>query len=184
MSKLLRSTDETLSGARCNVEKVGSYQSTCPTPNLSNFPAVVETSLTAPFTRARSAIASESIISSSAPMDCIIACALSRTLRIGDSRAEGSSLNRPWSEVSNFTLWPYSSIASSKASAALVNASDSFPGKCLRAIAAARETRGPVNSSVTACVVRSINSCASSKITASRSGKIGCESTISIASKV
>ena len=54
----------------------------------------------------------------------------------------------------------------------------------LRAIAAARKTRPDVNSSVTACVARSINSCASSKIMQSRSGKIGCESTISIASKV
>ena len=53
-----------------------------------------------------------------------------------------------------------------------------------RAIAAARKTRFEVSSSVTACVARSINSWASSKITQSRSGKIGCESTISMASKV
>ena len=65
-----------------------------------------------------------------------------------------------------------------------MRASDGLPGMYLRAIAAARCTRPEVNSSVTACVVRSINSCASSKITASRSGKMGCESTISIASKV
>ena len=54
----------------------------------------------------------------------------------------------------------------------------------LRAMAAARKTRLLVSSSVTACVARSINSCASSKITQSRSGRIGCESTISIASNV
>ena len=53
-----------------------------------------------------------------------------------------------------------------------------------RAMAAARNTRLEVNSSVTACVARSMNSWASSKITQSRSGKIGCESTISMASKV
>ena len=80
----------------------------------------------------------------------MIACALSRTLRIGASSAEGRSANLPCSDESNLTLCPCSSIASSKASAALVKASDNFPGKCLRAIAAARETRGPVSSSVTA----------------------------------
>ena len=53
-----------------------------------------------------------------------------------------------------------------------------------RAIAEARKTRAEVSSSVTACVARSINSWASSKITTSRSGKIGCESTISIAKSV
>ncbi|CAB4655469.1 unannotated protein [freshwater metagenome] len=54
----------------------------------------------------------------------------------------------------------------------------------LRAIADARRTRADVSSSVTACVARSINSCASSSTTASRSGKIGCESTISMANNV
>ena len=54
----------------------------------------------------------------------------------------------------------------------------------LRAIAAARKTRLLVSSSVTAWVARSMNSCASSKITQSRSGRIGCESTISIANNV
>ena len=54
----------------------------------------------------------------------------------------------------------------------------------LRAIAAARKTRPDVSSSVTAWVARSMNSWASSKIMQSRSGKIGCESTISIASNV
>ena len=66
LSMFSRKTSETDRGARYNVENVGSYQSTRPSPSFNKVAAVVETSDTAPFTRARSAIASVSIISSSA----------------------------------------------------------------------------------------------------------------------
>ena len=95
VSKLARRTSETESGARCSVENVGSYQSTWVLPIFSNLPHVVLISLTAPFTRARSAIASESIMSSSALMICTIAAAASFTLRIGASSDEGISSRRP-----------------------------------------------------------------------------------------
>ncbi|CAB4655481.1 unannotated protein [freshwater metagenome] len=86
VNRFSRSTSETDNGAKCSVEKVGSYHNTKPSPSFNKVAAVVEISLTAPFTRARSAKTSVSIISSSADRNCVIAWALSRTRRIGDSR--------------------------------------------------------------------------------------------------
>ena len=95
VKRFARKTSETDSGAKCRVENVGSYQSTWVLPIFNNLPHVVLISLTAPFTRARSATASESIISSSALIICTIAAAASLTLRIGDSSDEGISSKRP-----------------------------------------------------------------------------------------
>ncbi|CAB4545558.1 unannotated protein [freshwater metagenome] len=108
----------------------------------------------------------------------------SLTLRIGASNCAGNSGSRPALLGSFLTSAAKSVSASAKLSAAFAKASEALPGRCFFAIFAARSTRAAVSSSVTACVVRSINSWASSKITASRSGKIGCESTISIARSV
>ena len=127
---------------------------------------------------------SGSITSESAFIKATTAALASFTLRIGASSCAGSSGRRPAFVGSFLTSAAKSVKASAKLSAAFAKASDAFPGKCFLAIFAARSTLAAVNSSVTACVVRSINSCASSRITASRSGNIGCESTISIASKV
>ena len=124
------------------------------------------------------------ITSESALINATTAWAASLTLRIGASNCAGKSGKRPAFVGSLRTSLAKSVIASANASAAFPKASAALPGICFFAIFAARSTRPAVSSSVTACVVRSINSCASSKITASRSGKIGCESTISIASKV
>ena len=66
VKRFARRTSDTESGAKCKVENVGSYQSTCEPLIFSNLPQVVLISFTAPLTRARSAIPSESIISSSA----------------------------------------------------------------------------------------------------------------------
>jgi len=148
------------------------------------FWAVVLISLTAPFTRARSAKLSGSTISLSALMYATTASAASLIFRTGAERESGSSLNFRSSSLRMRYSWPYSSIASAKLSEALTKASESLPGMCLRVILAARATRPDVSSSVTACVVRSMNSWASSRMTASRSGRIGWESTISIASSV
>ncbi len=95
VNRFARRTSETESGAKCRVEKVGSYQSTWVFPIFNNLPQVVFISETAPLTRARSAIASESMISSSAVMICTIAAAASLTLRIGASREDGISSSRP-----------------------------------------------------------------------------------------
>ena len=146
--------------------------------------AVCSTSFVAPFTRARSAIESGSMTSESALIRATTADDVSLTLRIGASNCAGNSGIRPAFVGSFLTSTAKSVKASAKLSAALAKASDAFPGKCFLAIFAARSTLAVVNSSVTAWVVRSINSCASSRITASRSGRIACESTISIASKV
>ena len=75
-------------------------------------------------------------------------------------------------------------MAASRSLAAAPNASVAAPGLYLRAIPAARNARVEDNSSVIACVVRSRNSWASSRTTASRLGRMGCDSTISIASNV
>ena len=101
-----RKTSETESGAKYRVEKVGSYQSTWLLLCLSNLPQVVEISLTAPFTRARSAIVSESTISSSTAISCIIALEASKTLRIGASSDDGISSNRPLLVKSPRISWP------------------------------------------------------------------------------
>ena len=69
VNRFSRRTSETDSGAKYKVEKVGSYQSTKPSPILSKVVAVVAISLTAPLTRARSAKPSVSIISSSADIN-------------------------------------------------------------------------------------------------------------------
>ena len=106
LSMFSRKTSETESGAKCKVENVGSYQSTKPSPSFNSVAAVVDTSLTAPLTRARSAMASVSIISSSAVSDCTIACALSLTFRIGDSNDCGISSRRPCEPSSLRTLSP------------------------------------------------------------------------------
>ena len=66
VKRFSRKTSDTDKGARCKVEKVGSYQSTKPSPIFNKVVAVVAISLTAPLTRARSAKASVSMISSSA----------------------------------------------------------------------------------------------------------------------
>ena len=96
VNKFARNTSETESGAKYRVENVGSYQSTWVLPIFNNLPQVVLISETAPFTRARSATASESMISSSALMICTIAAAASFTLRIGASSDDGISSKRPW----------------------------------------------------------------------------------------
>ena len=106
LSMFSRKTSETESGAKCSVENVGSYQSTKPSPSFNSVAAVVETSFTAPFTRARSAIASVSIISSSAERYCVIAWALSLTFRIGDSSDCGICSRRPCEPSSLRTLSP------------------------------------------------------------------------------
>ena len=100
VNRFSRKTSDTESGAKCKVEKVGSYQRTKPSPSLSNVAAVVEISLTAPFTRARSAKISVSMISSSAERNCVIAWALSRTFLMGDSSDCGISSSRPWAKKS------------------------------------------------------------------------------------
>ena len=95
LSIFSRKTSETDNGAKYSVEKVGSYQSTKPSPSFKIVAAVVDISLTAPLTRARSAMASVSIISSSAERNCTIAWALSRTFRIGASKDCGICSRRP-----------------------------------------------------------------------------------------
>ena len=66
VSKFSRKTSDTDNGAKYKVENVGSYHSTKPSPIFNSVVAVVAISFTAPLTRARSAIASVSMISSSA----------------------------------------------------------------------------------------------------------------------
>ena len=155
------------------MEKVGSYQRTWLSPIRIIFWAVVLISLTAPLTRARSAKLSGSTMSLSAFILAMTASADSLIFRTGAASASGSSLSFRSSSFRIRYSWPYSSMASEKPSAAFTNASASLPGIWRRTIFAARATRPEVSSSVTAWVVRSINSCASSRITASRSGRIG-----------
>ena len=120
--------------------------------------AVCSTSFVAPLTRARSAIESGLITSESALISATTAAALSLIFRIGASNCAGSSGIRPAFVGSFLTSAAKSLSALAKLSAAFANASDAFPGKCFFAIFAARSTRAAVSSSVTACVVRSINS--------------------------
>ena len=101
-----RNTSETESGAKYKVEKVGSYHSTKPSPIFNRVVAVVAISETAPLTRARSANASVSIISSSADKNCTIALEASITLRIENSSDCGISSKRPCEEKSPFTSSP------------------------------------------------------------------------------
>ena len=158
VKRFSRSTCDTASGARYKVENVGSCQRTCPSPIRIIFWAVIFISLTAPLTRARSAKLSGSTISLSALMYAITASAASLIFRTGAASASGSSFNLRSSSLRMRYSWPYSSIASANPSAALTKASESLPGMCLRAMFAARATRPDVSSSVTACVVRSMNS--------------------------
>ena len=173
VNKFPRSTSDTANGARYKVEYVGSNQSTCVCPGFNNLVAVWLISFNAPFTRARSAIVFGSIISLSADINAVTAATPSLTPRSGASRVAGNLSNLPAFVGSAFKSSPYSPSALENFSLALNKASPAFPGICFLAILAARKTLAAVISSVTACVVRSINSCASSKTMASRSGKIG-----------
>ena len=83
--RLRRKTSETSSGAKCSAENVGSNQRTCFALGRSILDAIVCTSFVAPFTRARCAIESGSIMSESALMSATTAADASFTLRIGAS---------------------------------------------------------------------------------------------------
>ena len=73
---------------------MGSNQRTLPSLFFNSFWAVVFTSVTAPLTRARSAIVSGSIISLSAFMAAITASAASFTFLIGATNSSGNSVSR------------------------------------------------------------------------------------------
>ena len=77
-------------------------------------------------------------MSSSALINCETALAASFNFRIGASSALGISSSLPCAARLPFTSSPYSDMASSKLSAALVSASDALPGRYFRAMAAAR----------------------------------------------
>ena len=89
-----------------------------------------------------------------------MASAVSLTLRTAPSNSVGKASNFRLISKSPRINSAYASMASAKSSDACVNESTSLLeiALYLRAIAAALATRGAVNSSVTACVVRSINS--------------------------
>jgi len=137
---------------------LGSIHNTLPSPDLRSLLEVVFISLIAPLTLARSAMASGSIIASSELNALTTASADSLSFLTGAKSASGSSVSRRSSSPLTANSRRNSDNASPKLSPALLKFSANLPGICRRSMVAALLTLPAVNSSVTACVVRSINS--------------------------